>query len=33
VSATDRDSTRELHVKLHWLDTVASLLYGNPPRP
>jgi len=36
VSATDRDPRRELHVKLHWLDTLTSLLSragGNPLRP
>ena len=36
VSATGRDPRRELHVKLHWLDTLASLLSradANPLRP
>jgi hypothetical protein len=36
VTATERDPRRELHVKLHWLDTLASVLSradGSPPRP
>jgi Tol biopolymer transport system component len=36
VSATERDPRRELHVKLHWLDTLAFVLSranGSPPQP
>jgi len=36
VTATERDPRRDLHVKLHWLDTLASVLSradGSPPRP
>jgi hypothetical protein len=36
VTATERDARRDLHVKLHWLDTLASVLSradGSPPRP
>jgi eukaryotic-like serine/threonine-protein kinase len=36
VNAAERDLKREFHVKLHWLDTLGSLLSradGNPQRP